>query len=249
VELIKLKDAFNRMRTSRILHGPGCACDCEVCDCDEVASKTCAANSLTYAGITTLWQVCLCPRPEGTKFFNRQCLLGECPECGVDKLLQLCPIEEFGDGRVSRTRFDKVVVGVNPDIGETRKKIQEVFKETSVVEFISYLKPNLKKFIKHNYVATWQDMQCRLAMETLPEGSILSHVDFAENYSFQVQNEIQSMHWQSSQVTIMVHICYRRNPLFVAGGEEPKVIKDAHFFISDDKEHDTLFVQHCFLLH
>jgi hypothetical protein len=52
--------------------------------------------------------------------------------------------------------------------------------------------------IKDNYVATWQDMQCQLAMETLPEGSILFHVDFAENYLFQVQNEIQSMHWQSS---------------------------------------------------
>jgi hypothetical protein len=118
-----------------------------------------------------------------------------------------------------------------------------------VAEFISYFKPNLKKFIKHNYVAALQDMQYRLAMDTLPEGSILSHIDFAKNYSFQVQNKIQSMHWQNSQVTIMVNICYQRNPLFVAGGEELKVIKDAHFYISDDKEHDTLFVQHCFLLH
>lgn len=68
VELIKLKDAFNRMRTSRILHGLGCAYDCEVCDCDEVARKIFAANSLTYAGITTLWQACLCLRLEGAEF-------------------------------------------------------------------------------------------------------------------------------------------------------------------------------------
>jgi hypothetical protein len=114
----------------------------------------------------------------------------------MDKLLQLCPIEEFGDGSLFWTRFDKVVVGAYIDMGETRKKIHEVFKETSMAEFISYFKPNLKKFIKHNYVATWQDTQCQLAMETLLEGSILSHIDFAENYSFQVQDEIQSMHWQ-----------------------------------------------------
>jgi hypothetical protein len=40
----------------------------------------------------------------------------------------------------------------------------------------------------------------------------------------------------------MVHICYRQNPLFIVGGDEHKVIKDVHFYISDDKEHDTLFV-------
>ncbi len=30
---------------------------------------------------------------------------------------------------------------------------------------------------------------------------------------------------------------------------EPKVIKESHFYVNDDKEHDTLFVQHCLLLH
>jgi hypothetical protein len=47
----------------------------------------------------------------------------------------------------------------------------------------------------------------------------------------------------------MVYICYWQNPLFIVGGDKLKVIKDAHFFISDKKEHDILFVQHCFLLH
>jgi hypothetical protein len=42
----------------------------------------------------------------------------------------------------------------------------------------------------------------------------------------------------------MVHICYWHNPTYIIGGQEPKVIKDAHFSISDDKEHDTLFVQY-----
>ena len=49
------------------------------------------------------------------------------------------------------------------------------------------------------------------------------------------------MHWYSDQVTIFVHITYVR----VAG----VVHKYFHFYISDDKSHDTLFVQHCFMLH
>jgi hypothetical protein len=31
-------------------------------------------------------------------------------------------------------------------------------------------------------------------MESLSEGTIISHVNFADNYSFAVQNEIQSAH-------------------------------------------------------
>jgi hypothetical protein len=31
--------------------------------------------------------------------------------------------------------------------------------------------------------------------------------------------------------------------------DERKIIKEKHFYILDDKEHDTLFVQHCFMMH
>ena len=50
------------------------------------------------------------------------------------------------------------------------------------------------------------------------------------------------MHWWSTQVTILVHISYIKNSV---GAIE----KTLHFYISDDKLHDTLFVQHCFMLH
>jgi hypothetical protein len=56
-------------------------------------------------------------------------------------------------------------------------------------------------------------------MNDLPVDMILSHIDFAENYSFQIQNEIQSMYWFSHQVTILVHRIYRRNPSLDANEE------------------------------
>ncbi|GAQ92554.1 hypothetical protein KFL_010490010 [Klebsormidium nitens] len=68
----------------------------------------------------------------------------------------------------------------------------------------------------------------------LPQEAIVSVIDFAENYSFQVQNEIQSMHWYSDQVTILVH-----------HDEHRDIVKELHFYISDDKDHGTVFVQHC----
>jgi hypothetical protein len=86
-------------------------------------------------------------------------------------------------------------------------------------------------------------------METLPEDTILSHVDFVENYGFQVQNEIQSSYYHSYQVTIMVHITYRVNLVANIASGEDRIVKEAHFWINDDKEHDTLDVQHCFTKH
>ena len=76
-----------------------------------------------------------------------------------------------------------------------------------------------------------------------PTNTIVFVVDFAENYSFKEQNEIHSMHWYTKQCKILVHILYRR------GDIDDSIVKEMHFYIFDDKLHDTLFVQHCFLMH
>jgi hypothetical protein len=51
-------------------------------------------------------------------------------------------------------------------------------------------KLNLQKSIKHNFVAHWQDAQCRLTMGDIPKDAILFHIDFVNNYTFQIENEI-----------------------------------------------------------
>ena len=75
-------------------------------------------------------------------------------------------------------------------------------------------------------------------------------VDFAENYTFAPQKEIQSEYYHSDQVTIFVHVLYRHAQASIDGTRDSTqsrdVIKEYHFYVSDDCEHDTLFVQHCF---
>jgi hypothetical protein len=56
------------------------------------------------------------------------------------------------------------------------------------------------------------------------------------------------MHWHNEQVTILVHITYRQNPNWQLENEEPLLLKEIHYYISDDRTHDSLFVQHCFML-
>jgi hypothetical protein len=72
--------------------------------------------------------------------------------------LPLCPIEVIGnlDYNVSWRCFEIGVVGQFDD-GQPRKRIREVFKETSTIEFITYVKVNLQKIIEHNFVAHLQN--------------------------------------------------------------------------------------------
>ena len=117
-----------------------------------------------------------------------------------------------------------------------------VLKKMLPRELLQVYQYHLKKYIIHNFIFRWQAQQFKDSISLFPDNVVVSVVDFAENYSFKEQNEIQSMHWYTKQVTIFVLITYFR----IASGA---VKKTMHFFVSDDKQHDTLFVQHAFLLH
>jgi hypothetical protein len=61
-------------------------------------------------------------------------------------------------------------------------------------------------FILHNFLAIWQDVQFKELLETMLEGVVVSCVDFFDNYTMKIHNEIQNMHWHNFQVSIIVHI-------------------------------------------
>jgi hypothetical protein len=83
-----------------------------------------------------------------------------------------------------------------------------------------------------------------------PLGTILSVVDFAENYAFIAQKEIQSEYYHYDQVKIFFHVLYRNSQQSLDNIEGTNanrhVIKEYRFYISDERAHDTHYVQHCF---
>jgi hypothetical protein len=81
--------------------------------------------------------------------------------------------------------------------GNSLNNLILVYKKTTLIEFIDRPKPKLQHFVRHNFVARWQDQQFKACVKVVPFGSIISIIDFAKIYSFQVQNEVQSMHWHS----------------------------------------------------
>ena len=91
-------------------------------------------------------------------------------------------------------------------------------------------------------MARWQDDQFRIFQDTFPLGTIPSVVDFAENYTLKPQNEIKIQYYLSEHVSIMVHIMYQHGS---DSNEEKRVIlKESHFYISDDRTHDIHYMQH-----
>jgi hypothetical protein len=49
--------------------------------------------------------------------------------------------------------------------------------------------------MRHNFVSWWQDQQFKQRLKYFPSDTMVSVIDFVENYNFEVQNKVQSMHW------------------------------------------------------
>ena len=73
-------------------------------------------------------------------------------------------------------------------------------------------------------------------------GEVLVIGDFAENYSFVLQDEIQGYHWTNSQATIHPFVVYHRFP--VEGNETTDLKEISFVVISDHLSHDTVVVHH-----
>jgi hypothetical protein len=113
---------------------------------------------------------------------------------------------------------------------------------------VTLLKRKLAEFVVQNFEAKWQDNMFKKCLENLTIEQIVLVVDYVENYSFQWQNEVQSQHWFNFQVTTLVHLTFRVRADW-DGNPNSEIVTKYHFYISDDKQHDNLFMQHCFGLH
>lgn len=101
-------------------------------------------------------------------------------------------------------------------------------------------------YIRLVHMAQWQHEQFKICNDIFYHETILSVVDFAENYTLQPHNEIQSQYYHLDQVRTMVHITYRHGP---DSSEEKQVrLKESHVYISDHQTHNFCYVQHFFQL-
>lgn len=249
VEVLFLLEALNAFRDPNsgghfVVH-----CDCECAVCGFGNGGHCKAGESRFAGVTALWESLLCLKSEDAEFHRPECLLGACSNCGV-LFMKLCPRERVDMPGVTITwkQFHYEVIGSTED-GRPKKRIKEISRTTSFSEFLDFFRPTVQRFIWHNFEARWQVDQAKLLRQCLQRGTILTHIDFAENYTFQVQNEIQSLYFNSTQMTILVQVTYYTTAALDDANDTVQLVRETHYYLSDDRTHDTLFAQHCLMSH
>jgi len=183
----------------------------------------------------------VCPKGEFDEWHKCKCLFGDYFRCAVH-ILPLCPKEIIGSNfdMVQWRHYDLETTMARYD--SPLKKLTFVYKTISFAEFVDYMKPKLQHFIKHNFIARWQDKHFKHYIKSFPTNIVVSIVDFVKNYGFEVQNEIQSMHWHMYQISILIHICFHWNLTLDPYDEDSWILTKYHFYIFDDKRHDSEFV-------
>ena len=75
------------------------------------------------------------------------------------------------------------------------KRIELREDKICVTDFLKKFESEIYKYSNHSHRARWKDLQFKHSRETFPVETILSVVDFAENYTFAAQKEIQNEYY------------------------------------------------------
>lgn len=118
--------------------------------CASNSTSHCVANCTILVGLTKMCTLILCPVPsvgretcdedsigeeEGPKFHNLSCLKGECEQYGIVNIIT-CTMED------GMEVLPKVLHG-KTKTGNDNMVLQLVFKETSPLRFLGYMRPRL----------------------------------------------------------------------------------------------------------
>ena len=111
--------------------------------------------------------------------------------------------------------------------------------EISVTEMTDMVCEIFEKCQTHHFITKSQSSYLQFTKENVSEDCAIALLDFAENYSFILQDAIQSFHWNNLQA--MLH------PIVVYYKQNGKLKCESFCVISHCMLHDTTAV-HCFLI-
>lgn len=155
---------------------------------------------------------------------NESCMFNKCSECpGTEALLD--NLKNEIDEMPEEICFKQ---WVNTDRAELITQIK------ATDEFLESLVEKLLALKTHHFTAKTQSLYFRKLKEKLTSKECVVLADFAENYTFTIQDEIQSYHWNNQQATIHPFVYYYKN--------DANVCHRNLCIISDHLVHDTVAV-------
>lgn len=133
---------------------------------------------------------------------NYSCYLRKCKSCPTLISAQETLSQMFFDKDVNEVVFDQWITIDRCDLATVIKTVDE---------FIPYFYEKIEKLITHDFMKNEQSKFLKERKQSLKEGELIVICDFAENYSFVVQNAVQGYHWNNKQATIHPFVVYYKH--------------------------------------
>lgn len=240
-------DVFRRFRPTDVLllrQTRLNQCLCEICT--DIMLKLQTLNHLANRGHKEaklsdkydLIAATLCPKDAQDKYFHPTCIRRNCDDCGV-KLLDGRFANLLEDAGGQTVKWRKWCNKKYKHDGKEKSKKCIVTKTETVESFLAELKDETGSLAGHVFNASWQHDMYRKVTRDPPENTVIAVLDFAENYSCQSQDEVQSAHWAKDQVTLHPIVATYKCP-----DHGDHTVQEAVVIISNDLVHDGHAVQH-----
>ena len=124
----------------------------------------------------------------------------------------------------------KILVAAASDRAYTVVTITE-----SEDDFIDNFSSQVVKLTRHSFTVKTQSSYMKELKATMkPLDNVILQGDFAENFSYVIQDEVQSFHWENKQATLHPFVAYHR----LADG----TVEHSNICVVSDTEHTTTTV-------
>ena len=218
------KFAFLRPRDCILSDSSGMhnVCVCIAHENPKLMFEGASLQTLTdFQKATDCCKLLLCDAPSDA------CYLRECIECPDSSGLR----EKLG-----MAFEEELIDSVTFNQWESTDRSNIVTKTCSVEDFIEDFIVKTESLVKHHFILKRQTSFFKELQKNIAVNEAIIIGDFAENFTFIVQDSVQSFYFANKQATIHPFSCYYRNP-------ETNAVEHLSFaVISDHMDHSTVAV-------
>ena len=166
---------------------------------------------------------------------SKECMIHRCPNCPDTGVLEQYLNQQLkSENEEANQDSEEEEVHIQFQQWTNVDHSELVSHIRPVSEFISLLIEKLQALTTHSFIATSQAKYLKKVKEELRVDKVIVLGDFAENYKFIIQDEIQGFHWNKQSCTL--------HPIVTYHIKDNKLTERCLCFISDDLNHDTGFV-------
>lgn len=133
---------------------------------------------------------------------NEDCMRNRCPACPSKDALQMILESALDTDEVDDLRVEHWIAGV-------RCRLEIII--LTPAEYSEKFLDAIEELKLHHFVSKQQAKYLKELKTSLKDDEMILLLDFAENYSFLVQDAPQSYHWVNTQATIHPFVAYHRS--------------------------------------